>query len=259
MIGVTVPPARTSRYLPDVRSLAPPVRTRLFCFHHAGGTASVYADWRAGLRPEIALLPVQLPGREYRVHDKRIVVMDQLFDELARELGPLLEGPFAFYGHSMGATVAYGFARHLRDTGGPAPEALVLGACPPPDLSHPAATAEIPDQAALGRWMAELGGVPDGLLRSPEWLAASTALLRDDLVLTSTYRHREGGPLRCPIHVLAGQADPILPPDQAGRWREHTTAECTVHLVPGGHFFHREQPDRLVALLNQLLRQPTRT
>jgi len=258
MINIVAPSARPSPYLPDISGLARAGRTRLFCFHYAGGTASAFASWRDRLSPQIALLPVQLPGREYRVHDRRILAMDRLLEELVRDLRPMLDAPFALYGHSMGAMIAYAFARHLRDHGGPAPSALLLGACPPPDTTGRSAHAEIPDRAALVHWMRELGGVPDALLQYPEWLEASVALLRDDLVLASTYRPPPSGPLSCPVHVLAGARDPVLPPARAGEWAEHTTGPFTTHTVPGGHFFLREHPDELVHLVNNLLRQPFR-
>src|SRR5262249_32070036 len=79
--------------------------TGLFCFHHAGGTASAFRTWRGELGPAVAVLPVQLPGRERRAAEPRFTQMAALVADLDRHLDGMLDPPYAFYGHSMGAIV----------------------------------------------------------------------------------------------------------------------------------------------------------
>jgi pimeloyl-ACP methyl ester carboxylesterase len=88
-------------------------RLRLFCFHHAGGGASIFSGWPSVLGRLADVLPVQLPGRERRIREPRITDRAILVDELEHHLGPYLRRPYVFYGHSMGGLIAYDLAQQL--------------------------------------------------------------------------------------------------------------------------------------------------
>lgn len=68
------------------------------------------------------MLPVRLPCRETRIRERPFTDAAALVRVLDRELAPLLaEGPYAFYGHSMGALAAYLLTAHRQPTGRPRP------------------------------------------------------------------------------------------------------------------------------------------
>lgn len=232
----------TTAYLPpmagtDLRS----ADVRLFCFHHAGGAASAYQRWQEELGPRIAVLPVQLPGRERRVAERRFTGIEELVADLDESLDPVLGEPYAFYGHSMGAIVAYNLALLRAGRGRGLPVRLMVGAYPPPHLLAPITDALSLDDDKLARWLIDMGGMSELMLGYRDWLAAALALLRDDLRVCQSHRPPPAGRvLPCPIDVFAGDRDPLLPLDRVGGWAEHTTAGCQVHTVSGGHFFLHE-------------------
>jgi surfactin synthase thioesterase subunit len=213
---------------------------RLFCFHHAGGGASVFAGWRAALAPHLDVFPVQLPGREGRVSSPPVRDLDALVGELDVHLGPFLREPFLFYGHSMGAIVAYRLAYRRFETGQSLVGSLVVGAYPPPDREPPLGDAGV---------VALRGEVAGRLGRFPRWVRAATALLEHDIALVDSHRPVLRGPLPVPVHVLTGSVDPLMSPTDAWGWGRHTSAGCRVHVVPGGHLFHRDSPDVVLELL----------
>ena len=106
----------------------PQARLRLFCFPHAGGGASFFRPWIGMLSPDIEVCPVQLPGRENRLKERPFNQFSPLISELAQALRPYLDRPFAFFGHSMGALVSFGLARHLREQNDPMPRHLFISA-----------------------------------------------------------------------------------------------------------------------------------
>ena len=113
-------------------------RLRLFCFPYAGGAASTYRSWAGELPEEIEVCPVQLPGREGRIRQPALLGMDELVDAAAAGLGDELDrGPHAFFGHSMGAVVAYELARRRRDAGRPEPLHLIVSARNAPTVPDP--------------------------------------------------------------------------------------------------------------------------
>jgi surfactin synthase thioesterase subunit len=250
-----VPPAAAqragSRYL--VRQPVSGAGLRLFCFHHAGGTASSFVDWPSALSPGVTILPVQLPGRETRIREPRIRDLAVLVAELNEQIGPALREPYAFYGHSMGALVAYSLARFRFAAGRSVPERLLVGAFPAPHLPSATVPVQSYTDEGLVDWMADLGGLSAELRRYPRWLRAMTELLRDDLALCDGWRPADRIPLPCPIDVFTGVSDPLVSRADAEGWRRHTRAGCDVHPVPGGHFFLHEGGGVFLDLLATVL------
>ncbi|GAA2011130.1 hypothetical protein GCM10009839_01450 [Catenulispora yoronensis] len=222
-------------YLP--RDPNPDADLRLYCFHHAGGAASSFTDWQERLGPRISVLPVQLPGREGRARCARITRLARLVEEIDDVLGSDPRGPFAFYGHSMGALLAYALCLRRLRAGRSLPAALLVGAFGPPDRTPDfELVVDLPDEE-LARWLVGLGGMSPVLLGYPAWLAAAAALTRDDLKACRSYRHAEDTePLPVPVHVFRGADDPLSAGGEEG-WARSTSASCEVHEVAGGHLF----------------------
>lgn len=261
--GATVPdrrgPARSPYLLPRQPD---PTRAplRLFCFHHAGGAASSFSGWQERLGGGVAVVPVQLPGREHRAKEPRLREFARLVDELDEALDPLLDAPHAFYGHSMGGIVAHELTRRRVERGLTPPRQLLVGACPPPHRPHPAdgVPPERRSDEELTAWMAGLGGLPDLVRRYPDWLRLAVAVLRDDLSLVHSHASGPGGatapdPLPVPVRALAGSSDPLVTPGLAAEWARHTTADFRVFTLAGGHFFHRTAPGVVLRLVASLL------
>ncbi|MDQ1050935.1 thioesterase II family protein [Streptomyces sp. V4I2] len=242
-------------------------RLRLFCFHHAGGGASFYNAWPGRLPSDVDVLPVQLPGREARYREPRFQDAGEAVEALGRELGPRLdEGPWAAYGHSMGAMVAFALtAARLREGGRP-PEALFLGAYAAPHVSSTLPSADRYDDRELARLLVDFGGLSPQFLGRDDWLRVLLPILRDDLRICATHR-RAGLPdpddeeARLPLHVeaFAGADDPLVAPDAMRAWGRYANS-FRLTTVPGGHFFPRQAPDpffdRLSPSLARLVAEP---
>ena len=229
----------------------PAARLRLFCFPYAGGGASLYRPWADELPANVEVCPVQLPGRERRLSEPAYSRLDPLVEVLAEELHPLLDLPFAFFGHSMGALIAFELARELRRTGRPQPVHLfVSGRRAPhiPESGRP--THLLPDSEFLEE-IRRMNGTPPELLESPEVVALLLPILRTDLALCETYVHYPERPLDCPVSVFGGYDDPEAPHEDLPPWREATTRECRVHMFPGDHFFLHAESAAFVRCLSE--------
>lgn len=228
-------------------------RLRLFCFHHAGGGASVFADWQLALGNAVAVLPVQLPGRERRVREPRVTDMAVLVEELDRHLDPFLQVPYVFYGHSMGALIAYNLSLSRVNNGRPPPLAFLVGACVPPHLPQVSETTRQMSDDQLVQWLVDLGGMSGMVLKYREWVEAATSLLRDDLNLCHSHLYSGSPPLPFPIHAFAGEADPIVPAEVMAGWASHTQRECKLYGLPGGHLFIRDSASLFLGTLASVL------
>ena len=106
--------ASTSARCVEIDRPGPYVRLRLFCFPYAGGGAAVYRSWGGLLPREIQPCPVNLRGRGSRFTEAPLERLEAVTESLAEELAPHLDVPFAFFGHSMGALIAFELTRLLR-------------------------------------------------------------------------------------------------------------------------------------------------
>ncbi|HEY3717361.1 MAG TPA: alpha/beta fold hydrolase [Jatrophihabitantaceae bacterium] len=244
-----------TRYLPHGTRLASHAAIRVFCFPFAGGGASAYARWSRRLGPGVAVLPVQLPGREGRMAEPRFTDVDELINDLDDALDADLDHPHVFYGHSMGALLAYALARRRAEQGKRLPQALVLSAYRAPHLPAPYIANPDASDAEIVTALVGLGGIPQTLLDHPEWLSILLPIVRDDLRMCSGHIRGPYRPLPVPVHTFAGDTDRLVTPAEVHAWRQHTSDTFHAQVVPGGHFFVRDHEEQFLRSVTAVLRQ----
>ncbi|MEU8343965.1 alpha/beta fold hydrolase [Spirillospora sp. NPDC048832] len=233
----------------------PAPRLRLFCLPHAGGGASVYRPWAPFLPPDVELVAVRLPGRESRFREPPLTRAGDVVTGLVGAVAPLLDRPHAWFGHSMGALLAFEVCRELRRRGLGEPARLLVSGRAAPDVPAgrpPVHDAPLPDLLARLR---DLGGTPAEFL-DPAVIAPLVPSIRADFSVVETYRHRPGPPLECPVSVFGGDADAETTAGDLRAWRRHTSAGCVVRTYGGGHFFLHDMPERVVPEIGRDLPVP---
>ncbi|MER5768682.1 thioesterase II family protein [Streptomyces sp. NPDC001985] len=238
-------------------------RLRVFCFPYAGGGASSYAGWERRLGVPVEVLPVQLPGREGRMAEPRFTDLPSLVADLDEEIGRELDAPHVLFGHSMGALIAFALTQRRRARGAVLPLALLLSAHRAPHLPSPSITGSaLPDDRELVRGLSALGGLPRVLLDRPEWLAALLPVVRGDLLLCAGSGGVDRTPVPVPVHTFAGVDDRLVTVPEIRAWGAYSTRESETVVLPGGHFFIRDQEavflDRLSAVLRRYAALPDR-
>lgn len=232
-----------------------PVRLRLFCFPSAGAGAALFHAWADALPPDVELCPVQLPGREDRIREPLLRHLPTAVHQLAASVEPFRERPFALFGHSMGALVAFETARALRASGAPAPLRLFCSACGAPEAVRARAPVYgLPDEEFL-RHVRRLGGVPAPILDDAEMMRLFMPILRADLELHQTYAYRDEPPFDFPITAFGGTEDDEAPPNALDGWRRHTTGDFERLEFPSGHFFIHAAREPFLRALAAALRR----
>jgi len=214
---------------------APESGGRVVCFPHAGGSATYYFPFSAALSPAADVLAVQYPGRQDRLQEPCITDVPVLADKLADELAHWAERPLTFFGHSMGATVAFEVARRLEARG------VILRGFFASGRRAPSRQREehvhLRDDQGLVEVLRRLSGTDAELLADDAVLTMVLPAMRGDYRAIETYRYRPGPPLNCPILALTGDSDPLVEVAEARAWAHHTVAPFRLRVFPGGHFF----------------------
>ena len=213
-----------------------PDSMRLYCFPHAGGTASFFYPWSKALAGDIEVLAVQYPGRQDRGGEPRVRTIPELADRIHAAIRPQLTEPFAFFGHSMGAVLAFEVACRIARDGQPGPAHLfVSGRRAPSRVRHE--ELHRATTAALTAELRALGGTDPRIFAEPDLLDLVLPTIRDDYRAIETYRFEAAPPLPCGITALVGDSDPKVGIDDAAAWSEHTLGRFDLRIFPGGHFY----------------------
>jgi len=219
------------------------LKLRLFCFPYGGAGASGYRMWSRFLPSWVEIAPVQLPGRESRFREASHRHLDPLLAELVGTLD-FASAPFAFFGHSLGALIAFELARELRRREKRAPLLLLVSAYPAPQLHRDRPhIAHLPDDAMVAA-LREHFDVSAALLDDPDLLELALPLLRADMSVVESYVYRDEPPLDLPLVAFGGLGDPEAPEEQIRGWQAQTARAFSMRMFPGGHFFvnHDSQP-----------------
>ncbi|GGS25468.1 thioesterase [Streptomyces aureoverticillatus] len=247
---------------------------RLFVLHHAGGSHVPYRHWPALLPGQWDVRLLDAPGRGRLGHLPQLDHAGRLADFFLRRLHGELQAPYAFFGHSMGALVAYEMTLQLAARGQELPVWLGLSArgAPHPDHTNNnknnnknSDTDNGTDNgtgggeqrhklsdAALQTHLELLGGTPDEVFDNPDLWALYDPLIRGDLRLVETWRPQAGTPpLPVPLSVFAGSEDTSVPARQLAGWERHTERFLGLRVLDGGHFYFQDDPVPLLARIRQ--------
>jgi surfactin synthase thioesterase subunit len=223
---------------------------RLVCFHYAGAGPSVFREWPRLLPPSVEVCAVHLPGRETRLREKPLAEMSPLVEILGEHLRPFLDLPVSFFGHSMGAVLAFEVARYQRRHGRRMPEYLFVSGRRAPQLPWiRSPIGHLPDAEFVDEINRRYQAIPDVVRQDPALMALFLPALRADFALLDTYLCTPEEPLSCPIAAFGGVADDLVSAEDLSLWRDQTTAAFTALLFPGGHFFVNSARQDLVAAI----------
>ncbi|GGS65701.1 thioesterase II family protein [Streptomyces badius] len=219
----------------------------LVLVHHAGGSAVSFLPLRDFLPADWRLLALEMPGRGAAAGAPAPGTVAELVSLLLPGLSAQLTGPFALFGHSMGALVGYELARGLAELGRP-PALLGVSASPAPHLRREhRGFRDLRTQEDLVGFLRDLGGTPSEVLDEPELLEYLTRLLRADLTLLESYSGDSRDVLDVPISIHYGEGDLMAGRDLVSPWAEYSSAGSGIRAWPGGHFYLYDRPAEFAA------------
>lgn len=232
-------------------------KPKLLCFPHAGGGAATYSSWHRSLGHVADLVPFELPGRGSRLAERPFKKLDLLIGSMFESLVKYFDDDFAFFGHSMGALIAFELARELRRRGRRQPTQLFLsGRVAPQIQSTNLLTYSLPEPELIMQ-LRNLNGTPKEILEDEDLMSLMLPVLRADFELIETHQYKHEAPLECPISVYGGLYDPETSRDALLSWREQTTGRFTAYLFNGDHFFLRTAETELLQLISDELTHST--
>jgi len=219
---------------------------RLFLFPYAGGGPTVFGKWLTEFDTHIEALIVHYPGRGARHNEAPINRINTLVEKLAQTIQPLLDKPFAFFGHSFGGLIAYELAKQIQ------PQALFISGCgahhlpnPHPPIHH------LPDSEFI-QSLQKLNGIPNEITDNSELIDILLPMLLADFEAFESYSPNSHQ-LSCPIIAFGGLDDPRVSQEQLEGWETLTTASFRSQYFSGDHFFINTNKAGIISSINSEL------
>lgn len=233
----------------------PTAQLRLFCLPFAGGSAVIFRNWANALPGFVEVCPIQLPGRGARLREQPFTSMQSLIDAIEPSISANLDKPFAFFGHSMGATISFELIHKLRSERGLEPAHFFVSGRHAPQIPEPdPITFNLP-RVEFIQEIRRLEGTPQEILENPELLELLLPVLRADFELIQTYEYVDRPRLKCPITVLGGIADKDVSREHLEAWREQSSGPFRICLFSGNHFFLQTEEKLVLQTITEQLRR----
>jgi medium-chain acyl-[acyl-carrier-protein] hydrolase len=233
----------------------PEAKIRLFCFPPAGGSASLFRNWAFLLPDIIEVSALRLPGRESRITEEPLRDYKEAIDEITGDLINHLQKPFAFFGHSMGALLAYGVAHKLQDDFALHPSCVIVSCMAAPHTYKSAMTfspsqqPDLDDEQVIQEFKAAAAPAKD-VIANQDFIKLLLPTIRADFAICDSFQDTASSQLLCHISAYGGLHDTLSRKDLEV-WREETSNTFRVRMFPGGHHYLWQLED---LLLNHITR-----
>lgn len=228
--------------------------TRLICFPFSGGGANVYRPWVSRIH-DTEIVALSMPGRENRFAESARDNLDSMIREIAPLAVQLMDKPCVFYGHSMGALIAFELARSLQSNYGKIPLKLIVSAYRSPERPNPNTIMHVLDDEQFVAELHRYGGTAQEILDDEITMDFITPMLRADFKLHETHRLQRGVKLDCPVSAFCATRDHLVNVDQMSGWSSYTTSSFSMRQIAGDHFYIKSTPEIVFKALNHEMAQ----
>ena len=230
----------------------PSADLKLICFPYAGGGVNVFTSWSKYLPENIELIIVQTPGRGSHMTAKPYINMEELIQNLLREVIVHFKKPYILFGHSLGSRVAFALMNEAYKLYNSLPLHFIASGSRSPHkklITEP--IYNLPTDDFIQK-LKILNGTPNEVLENRELMNFFLPVLRADFKIADEYIYRGKTKFNCPISVLTGEYDIGVTLGDAKSWGDLFTQKVSVHTIPGDHFFINSHRDIVLKKINAI-------
>jgi len=228
-------------------------RVRLYCFSYAGGSATTFKSWQEHVDPAIEINAVQLPGRGARFRERPATSTQEVVTTLTEVIQAQDPLPFALFGHSLGALLAFELTHYCQQNHLPMPVHLFVSGCAAPRYRDPPSGFQNMADERFIEVLKAYKGTPREVLEHEELMQVLLPMLRADFTMADNYIHTARQRLDIPMTVFAGTEDDRVSAKQIHGWRDEAGTTFATHWYAGDHFFINNERDRILGCVSEAL------
>ncbi|MGM1050338.1 MAG: thioesterase II family protein [Bacillota bacterium] len=226
----------------------------LFCLPYAGGSKSMYYSWKGLIDPLITLESLELKGRGKRYGEGFYEDFDEAVDDMFLSVKEkIIHNEYAFFGHSMGALLAYELYYRICDESLRKPTHIFFSGQKAPSAGRKEKKMHsLPDDEFLKEVVA-LGGTPGELLENKELMQLVLPILRSDFEINENYIYKERkDKIECDITVFKGKEEDMAL-EEILVWKTRGGRGFKIFTLEGNHFFINSNAKNITSIINSLL------
>jgi medium-chain acyl-[acyl-carrier-protein] hydrolase len=230
-------------------------KIKLFCFPYAGGSTQMYHSWDSRLHPKIELCPIELSGRGQRFNEPLYKDFGELITDIFHQVKhDILETPYVFFGHSLGALIAFELVHKIGAANLPYPKHIFYSGKSAPNLENTRKTFyHLMESEKFKAEIMKLGGTSPVIFENKELAELFLPIIKNDFKMAETYHFMEGRKLyNGEITVFLGKND-AMTAAQCHEWIRCTSGICKIMYFNGGHFFITDESERIISTINETL------
>ena len=240
---------RTLGWIRQFHQPEAPESLPLLVFPHAGAGASAYRDFSKVLSAKFRVIVFQYPGRQDRAAEAALASLEDIAAGAFGEFATSDQNrglPVVAFGHSMGALVAFEFAR-LAEAGGIHVRHLNVSAAVAPSNAEDKPPHPKDDEEILNH-LAALEGTDSDVIANRALMRLALPVIKADYQAFDAYSCAEDIKVTTPIHAMGGDQDPYVTMGDLYGWGKHTDT-VKVTMFDGGHFYLKSHIDAVAQLL----------
>lgn len=216
----------------------PNAKVRLLCFLYMGGNIDAYYPWAQTISSDIEICCVAPFSDFYDEATCRDVTFSDLLEQMAIAIKPyIITHKFSLFGHSMGAAVAFEFARYVDNNYQLLPNFLFLSSLytPPKFYELHKISEQLSEPDFMTKFLVS-SGLPHALLDDSAWVAAYQKRVMVDAACMSSYNYDAESALDSAITAFHFNDDILVSLKDVEDWRNYTTTDFKLLRYNGGHF-----------------------
>lgn len=218
---------------------------RLICFHHAGGSASIFRSWLK-YSPLIDIVPIEIAGRATRMKEVCITDFNRLTEQTASAVASIYDRrPTYVYGHSLGGIIAFQTVYRLERTYGIHIDKLIVAGRHAPMNPDPVDYRSSMGIERLKDELLRVGATPKRVIDSPDFVKYILPMIFSDYKLHEDYSYG-GEILDVPIVALSGTDDLDANVEHMKDWGKVTSKKFKQLEFKGTHFFPYGDSEKMV-------------
>lgn len=226
---------------------------RLYLLPFAGGSARSYGAWPEALSEIAEAVPLDTPdkGRTY-LDTPETLSIEEMGARIASQISSETK-PYALFGHSMGALMAFEAVRALIKRKARLPRLMIVSAHRAPHqpldrrMLHPLSDNDFDAE------LATYSGTPKEVLENSEMMDFVRPTLRRDFRACETYRYSEDTALPVPLASIGGIDDPEVSAEDLEAWARHSRHFLGSRTLPGGHFYFQNALSSMTSEIERLI------
>lgn len=212
--------------------------SQMFCLPYAGGSASIYNNWKGKFGKDLDIYPIEYAGHGSRFCEDYYSSLEEAAADVCEQIIRQQTGDYVIYGHSMGCLIALETAFQLTAKKANLPKAVIVAATRPPHLIYRDKPLSTLSRDDLMKEITSMGQMDPEVLEYEELYEIVADVLYSDVQMFSKYKRVYGTEfIDIPVLALTSDDDDEAPVEDMTEWQKYTNASFNMHCFTGNHFF----------------------